>query len=378
MKAMKNGGLILCCCLILSFAFATVAWAADGASYVTETYTDGTSVAGGTSFTKTWTIKNSGTTTWNSGYKLRWVSGSLSPSHTDIPISGTVSPGGSYTFRVNMKAPAAQSSTMSYKEDWKFINPSSITIKVGSSLTLWASIKVPGNMVAGWSDATGYRHSETTKQRAIVAAALSGGNGRPSPQSVIGSPWQTDTAGGDGGRMRLAIQDVYNYWVANKKPSLPLATIPATVQATMRNRLAATYPLAQQNAFVERIRRVFNGTVPTTDDGTLTYLGIRAQCKEFADRMVQSGGGAKKSYGSAAVAMTNIRPGMYAFKNGNGHAAIIVAVYWGANGQPTQLRLAESNWGVGWNNPLGQVPWERIITTGRTVPISDYYVVATE
>jgi hypothetical protein len=238
----------------------------------------------------------------------------------------------------------------------------------------------------GWSDVTGYRHAETTTQRAIVAAALNGGD-RSSPQSITGSPWLTDTSANDGARMRAAIQDVYNYWNGSGRPSLPLQSLPTAVQNTMRTHLTQEYPpstyrgytnINDQNAFIERIRVVFNGTVPTTDNGTLAYLGIRAQCKEFADRMVQAGGGIKRPYSSAAVARTNLRPGMYAFKNGQGHAAIIVAVYWDGSGQPTHLRLAESNWGTGWNNPTGQVPWSRTVRTSRDVPIADYYVVATE
>ena len=187
--------------------------------------------------------------------------------------------------------------------------------------------------------------------------------------------------------MRAAIQDVSNYWNGIGRPPLPLPSISTAVQNTMRSHLTQTYPpstyqgytnINDQNGFIERIRAVFNGTVPTTDNGTLAYLGIRAQCKEFADRMVQAGGATTRPYASTAVARANIRPGMYAFKNDQGHAAIIVAVYWDASGQPTQLRLAESNWGIGWNNPTGQVPWNRTVATGREVSIADYYVVATE
>ena len=366
----------------------TVTAATDKASLVKDTIPDNTKVTGGSSFKKTWTIKNTGTSKWTSSYKLRYVSntaGRLS-SISEVKISGTVSPGNTYTFTVPMKAPATQTSEKAYREDWKFTNPSGSTINVGASSTLWALIKVPGTVVVGgWSNETGYHHAETTKQKSIVAAALNGGNNRPSPQSIVGSPWQTDTDDRDGDRMRAAIQDVKDYWIANGRPSLPLQSIPANVQSIMRKRLSATYPLAQQNAFIERIRQVFNGTAPTADNATLAYLGIRAQCKEFADRTVKAGGGIAKTYNSSTVANTSIRPGMYAFKYGNGHAAIIVAVYWDANGKATQLRLAEANWcgsagfpSCAWANPIGQVPWNRIITTGRAVPISDYYVVTTE
>src|SRR5438874_2470055 len=54
-----------------------VAMGADSASYVGQTIADGTAEPAGQNFTKTWTIKNSGTTTWNSGYSLQYVSGSV-------------------------------------------------------------------------------------------------------------------------------------------------------------------------------------------------------------------------------------------------------------------------------------------------------------
>ncbi|MGE0085927.1 MAG: NBR1-Ig-like domain-containing protein [Desulfococcaceae bacterium] len=109
---------------------------------MTEHYTP---FAGGTSFTKTWTIKNTGTSTWTSSYKLRYVSNTAGRMSTvsEVAISGSVAPGGTYKFSVPMKAPAAQSSEKSYKEVWKFTNPAGSTINIGSSATVWALIKVP-------------------------------------------------------------------------------------------------------------------------------------------------------------------------------------------------------------------------------------------
>ena len=283
---------------------------------------------------------------------------------------------------VNAKSQAPIDSIPSLLPSRQELHGAAIAVRTSASDIIasnvpWGGFVLYGSTTVGWSDTTLYRHAETTNQKAIVAAAVNGGN-RASPQSIIGTPWVTDTSNGDGARMRAAIQDVYNNWIANGRPYLPLGSIPTAVQNTMRSRLSATYKTtSDQNGLIERIRLRFNGTVPT-EDGTLAYLVILAQCKEFADRMVQAGGGIKRSYGSAAVARTDIRPGMYAFKNNNGHAAIVVAVYWDASGQPTQLRLAESNYASVWSNPVGQIPWNRTIAIGRAVPISDYYVVKTE
>src|SRR5947207_13427486 len=43
----------------------------DGATYVSQTVPDDTVEGAGQGFTNTWTVKNSGTTTWNSNYSLR-------------------------------------------------------------------------------------------------------------------------------------------------------------------------------------------------------------------------------------------------------------------------------------------------------------------
>jgi hypothetical protein len=138
----------------------------DKASFVSENYPDNTSVSGGTSFTKQWTIKNTGTTTWNSSYKLRFstYSGARLSSINEVAISGTVKPGYTYTFSVPMKAPAAQSEEKFYQENWKFTDPSGNAIYVGSSSTIWVKIKVPALDITGYSDGLGVVNGKWTGQ----------------------------------------------------------------------------------------------------------------------------------------------------------------------------------------------------------------------
>jgi hypothetical protein len=111
----------------------------DRATFVSETILDGTPLNAGQLFTKTWTIHNNGTTTWNSNYRLRWVSGASLSDHADVIVAGTVAPGADYTFSVPMTAPT---NSGSYREDWKFINGSGPTIQVGNSSAIWVSINV--------------------------------------------------------------------------------------------------------------------------------------------------------------------------------------------------------------------------------------------
>lgn len=123
-----------------SAAFTVQGGTSETASFVSETILDGTRVAPGQNFTKTWTIRNSGTTTWNSTYRLRWVSGSTLSNHADTPVGATVQPGGTYTFSVAMTAP----SSGNHREDWKLINGGGSTIKIGNSNSVWVSITVNG------------------------------------------------------------------------------------------------------------------------------------------------------------------------------------------------------------------------------------------
>lgn len=113
----------------------------DSSQFSSENYPDGTQLGPNTNFTKTWTLYNNGSTTWNSNYYIQYQSGSMSQTSTKY-ISGSVPPGYSYTFSVPMKTP---SSSGTYTDYWSFKSPSGTTIKVSGSNTIWAQINVVGS-----------------------------------------------------------------------------------------------------------------------------------------------------------------------------------------------------------------------------------------
>jgi hypothetical protein len=122
------------------FPFTVQPLAEDKAAFVGETIRDDDPpMPAGQSFTKTWTIRNSGTTTWDSRYKLRWVSGSNLSNHADVALVGSVAPGSNYTFSIPMTAPTNPDT---YRENWQFVSPSGATIAVDSSQIVWVIIKV--------------------------------------------------------------------------------------------------------------------------------------------------------------------------------------------------------------------------------------------
>ena len=116
--------------------------ACDRAQFISDvTIPDGTVIAPGASFSKTWRLKNVGTCTWTTGYQLIFDSGSQmsGPSFQAMPHS--VSPGQTVDIIVSLVAPT---SAGTYRGYWKFRNASSVPFGIGSGGTKswWVEIVV--------------------------------------------------------------------------------------------------------------------------------------------------------------------------------------------------------------------------------------------
>ncbi len=153
---------------------------------------------------------------------------------------------------------------------------------------------------------------------------------------------------------------VYDLWVQLGRPVTP------AMRTAIGNAIVG-YTGSDKASLVQLTIDNYRGTVPANArDAILQYYGMRAQCKEFANRIVAGAGGTTKNYGSAQSA--NVKPGMYAFK-GSEHAAIINAVQWKANGQ-AYARLSEANASnASWHNPGGETPWLRTVQHTREVAV---------
>ena len=92
----------------------------DAASFIADiTLPDGTVVSPGQSLTKTWRIKNTGTTTWGSGYQLAFTGGEQmgAPSAVNVPAT---TPGLTADISVTITAPTTIGSHAGY---WRLRNP---------------------------------------------------------------------------------------------------------------------------------------------------------------------------------------------------------------------------------------------------------------
>jgi heat shock protein HslJ/uncharacterized protein affecting Mg2+/Co2+ transport len=113
-----------------------MAWVAD------LTYDDSQGppvVPPGTSFVKSWRVRNSGTCTWDSSYALTFANGNVPAAQMggqSVPVRGTVAPGATYDFSVNLVSPTQPGE---YQGFWQMRNGRGVAF----GEKVWVAIRVP-------------------------------------------------------------------------------------------------------------------------------------------------------------------------------------------------------------------------------------------
>lgn len=196
-------------------------------SFVSGFIPDGAPMNPGQSFTQTWTIRNTGYTTWDSTYKLRYISGTLSTSRVDRAIVGSVAPNGTYPFSIDNVAPA---STGEYREDWKFVDPIGNTINVEINPTVWTRVLVQGTSPGPFALA-GSRDCQSSSPRVSLSW---GASSNASSYSVYRNSSLLASAGSAVSYVDSGVSPgtVYSYFVrATNGSGPPAESNPVTVTA---------------------------------------------------------------------------------------------------------------------------------------------------
>lgn len=123
---------------------AAAAGCTDSAIYVSDDGKDGATYTPGTTFKKTWKIRNTGTCTWDSNYMVYYVSGTTmtqQPAYLLVPQGVKVAPGADIDVAMDMAAP---STAGDHRADWELRNPSGVSL-----VRFFLTLKVQGQSSGG-------------------------------------------------------------------------------------------------------------------------------------------------------------------------------------------------------------------------------------
>jgi len=112
----------------------------DWVSFISDvSVPDGTKYAPGTTFVKTWRLKNIGTCTWTSSYSLVFVNGDQMGGTAAIALPGNVAPNQTVDVSVTLTAPATEKA---YTGNWMLRNASGSVFGFGPTATsaFWVKI----------------------------------------------------------------------------------------------------------------------------------------------------------------------------------------------------------------------------------------------
>lgn len=105
------------------------------------TIPDGSILAAGSNFTKTWQLRNTGSCTWTTAYDVVFVSGDAMSAPAAVDLPGSVAPGQVIDIPIKMVAPGSEGS---YRGNWKLRDSNGVIFGLGSSsATFYVDIRVP-------------------------------------------------------------------------------------------------------------------------------------------------------------------------------------------------------------------------------------------
>jgi len=113
----------------------------DRAGFVEDiTIPDNTEIPGGTTFVKTWRLRNTGSCTWTTSYTVVFYSGDAMSGPSSSALSSSVAPGATIDISVSLVAPTTVGT---YRGEWRLRNTGGTTFGIGSGAnqSFWVQIR---------------------------------------------------------------------------------------------------------------------------------------------------------------------------------------------------------------------------------------------
>ena len=210
-----------------------MAWVAD-LNYDDKNMTAPAVMPPGQSFVKSWRVRNSGTCTWNSSYFLGYDHGNTPASSMGgqpVYVQGSVAPGATYDFSVNLVAPTAPGV---YQGFWQMRNAQSR----GFGETIWVGIRVPSPVqptpVATQTPVAGITFTANTtniQQGQCATISWNAVNVKEVYYYQQGQDWPNHGVAGQGSRQECPQQTTF-YYLRVVMPDNSVQTRQLTVTVT--------------------------------------------------------------------------------------------------------------------------------------------------
>lgn len=193
----------------------------DAAGFVSDvTIPDGTTLTAGSSFTKTWRLKNTGVCTWTTNYAVVFVDGNAMGASSSIGLPASVPPGQTVDISITMTAPSA---TGTYQGNWKLRNAAGLVFGTGGSGSgnFYVQIKVqnPISTSGGYKFADNICAADWSNGSNSLACPNQDGNANGYAIKVNNPTLETGTVDNEAGLV-MGPQQVTNGYISGKYPSL--------------------------------------------------------------------------------------------------------------------------------------------------------------
>ena len=160
------------------------------AAFVTDvTIPDNSNVTGGTLFTKTWRIRNTGTCTWGSGYTLTHYSDEDMGAPASIPLNIT-QPSQEIDISVDLRAANAVGT---HRGNFVVKNPAGLIMQIDNDSRLWVIINVTDTITATASSTPDTTGSSVTGTSIVVTIGTDSGFANATCSSSTDSAKLTET-----------------------------------------------------------------------------------------------------------------------------------------------------------------------------------------
>ncbi len=162
----------------------------NSASFVADvTVPDNSSVTGGTVFTKTWRVRNTGTCIWGSGYTLTHYSDEDMGAPASVPLNVT-QPGEEIDISLDLRA---ANSVGTHRGNFVIKNPAGLIMQIDNDSRLWVIINVTDTITATASSTPDTSGSSVTGTSIVVTIGSDSGFANTTCSSSTDSAKLTET-----------------------------------------------------------------------------------------------------------------------------------------------------------------------------------------